>query len=61
MEEQNKRSPRFWVPSLYLAQGLPYFAVALVANQMFKSLGMANDTLNHWSALIGMACGLKPL
>ncbi|MGV7210412.1 MFS transporter [Oxalobacteraceae bacterium A2-2] len=61
MQEQNKHSPRFWVPSLYLAQGLPFFAVALVANQMFKSLGVANDVLNHWTALIGMAWVLKPL
>ena len=25
------RSPPFWVPTLYLAQGLPFYAVALVA------------------------------
>jgi PAT family beta-lactamase induction signal transducer AmpG len=57
----NIRNPKLWVPSLYLAQGLPFFAVALVANQMFKSLGVANDVLNHWTALIGMAWVLKPL
>ncbi|WP_295998499.1 MFS transporter [Rugamonas sp.] len=58
---ESTRNPKLWVPSLYLAQGLPFFAVALVANQMFKSLGVANDVLNHWTALIGMAWVLKPL
>jgi PAT family beta-lactamase induction signal transducer AmpG len=55
------RNPKLWVPSLYLAQGLPFFAVAIVANQMFKSMGVPNDELNHWTALIGLAWVFKPL
>jgi MFS transporter, PAT family, beta-lactamase induction signal transducer AmpG len=55
------RNPKLWVPSLYLAQGLPFFAVAIVANQMFKSMGVPNDELNHWTALIGFAWVFKPL
>ena len=35
-----KRSPMFWVPTLYLAEGLPLYAVALIAGLMFKSLGV---------------------
>ncbi|WP_332854657.1 MFS transporter [Duganella sp. S19_KUP01_CR8] len=57
---QNIRNPKFWVPSLYLAQGLPYFAVAIVASQMLKSMGVPNDELSHWTALIGIAWALKP-
>jgi PAT family beta-lactamase induction signal transducer AmpG len=57
----NIRNPKFWVPSLYLAQGLPFFAVAIVANQMLKSMGVPNDELNHWTALIGFAWVFKPL
>ncbi len=55
------RNPKFWVPSLYLAQGLPFFAVAIVANQMLKSMGVPNDELNHWTGLIGFAWVFKPL
>ncbi|TFW31328.1 MFS transporter [Massilia horti] len=62
MQEQKQiRNPKLWVPSLYLAQGLPFFAVAIVANQMLKSMGVPNDELNHWTGLIGFAWVLKPL
>jgi PAT family beta-lactamase induction signal transducer AmpG len=55
------RSPATWVPSLYLAQGLPFFAVMMVAGQMFKSMGMANAEIGHWTTLIGSAWIFKPL
>ena len=55
------RSPLAWVPSLYFAQGLPFFAVALVAGQMFKSMGVANDDIGHWTAAIMSAWIFKPL
>ncbi len=63
MDNQNHdvRNPKFWVPSLYLAQGLPFFAVAIVASQMLKSMGVPNDELNHWTGLIGLAWVFKPL
>jgi PAT family beta-lactamase induction signal transducer AmpG len=61
MNRPDIRNPKFWVPSLYLAQGLPFFAVAIVANQMLKSMGVPNDELNHWTALIGFAWVFKPL
>jgi len=55
------RNPPFWVPSLYFAQGLPYFAVALIAGLMFKSMGVANEDIAHWTAYIGAAWVFKPL
>jgi PAT family beta-lactamase induction signal transducer AmpG len=55
------RNPLAWVPSLYFAQGLPYFAVALIASLMFKSLGVPNDDISHWTAAIGAAWVFKPL
>ncbi|PPJ40531.1 MFS transporter, partial [Pseudoxanthomonas sp. KAs_5_3] len=39
------RSPISWVPTLYFAQGLPFYAVALVAGLMFKSMGVPNDQI----------------
>jgi PAT family beta-lactamase induction signal transducer AmpG len=55
------RNPLAWVPSLYFAQGLPFFAVALVAGQMFKSMGIGNDDIGHWTAAIMSAWIFKPL
>lgn len=55
------RNPLTWVPSLYFAQGLPFFAVALVAGQMFKSMGVGNDDIGHWTAAIMSAWIFKPL
>ena len=63
MTDNNKsaRSPATWVPSLYLAQGLPFFAVMMLAGQMLKSLGLGNAEIAHWTTLIGSAWIFKPL
>ncbi|HEY0060929.1 MAG TPA: MFS transporter [Telluria sp.] len=60
-ENDAVRSPSLWVPSLYLAQGLPFFAVMLLAGQMLKSQGLANDEITHWTTWIGFAWIFKPL
>ena len=39
--------PMRWVPTLYLAEGLPFYAVALVAGLMYKSLGVPNGFLSR--------------
>jgi PAT family beta-lactamase induction signal transducer AmpG len=61
MKAAPSRSPLLWVPSLYFAQGLPFFAVAILAGQMFKSMGVANDDIAHWTAAIMSAWIFKPL
>ena len=48
----SKRSPMFWVPTLYLAEGLPFYAVALIAGLMYKSLGVPNDQIARWTGLV---------
>src|SRR3954468_18407895 len=55
------RHPLSWVPTLYLAQGLPFYAVALVAGLMFKSLGVANDQIARWTGVLGLAWVFKAL
>jgi PAT family beta-lactamase induction signal transducer AmpG len=55
------RHPLAWVPTLYLAQGLPFYAVALVAGLMFKSLGMPNDLIARWTGVLGLAWVVKAL
>ena len=60
-DNKKSKNPLTWVPTLYFAQGLPFFAVALVAGQMFKSMGVANDDIGHWTAAIMSAWIFKPL
>ncbi len=55
------RSPMQWVPTLYFAEGLPFYAVALIAGLMYKSMGVANDQIARWTGLIGLAWVFKPL
>ncbi|HWJ93280.1 MAG TPA: MFS transporter, partial [Telluria sp.] len=44
-----------------LAQGLPFYAVALVASLMFKSLGVPNDQIARWTGILGLAWVFKAL
>ena len=53
--------PMRWVPTLYLAEGLPFYAVALVAGLMYKSLGIPNEQIARWTGLIGLAWVFKCL
>lgn len=56
-----RRHPLSWVPTLYLAQGLPFYAVALVAGQMMKSMGVPNDQIGRWTGALGLAWAFKAL
>jgi PAT family beta-lactamase induction signal transducer AmpG len=55
------RSPISWVPTLYFVQGLPFFTVAMIAGLMFKSMGVDNASIGHYTALLGLAWVFKPL
>ncbi len=59
--ETARRHPMSWVPTLYLAQGLPFYAVALIASLMYKSLGVPNDQIARWTGLLGFAWVFKCL
>ncbi|MBQ9475847.1 MAG: MFS transporter [Bacteroidales bacterium] len=53
-------SPWLWVPTLYLAEGIPYFLVNTIALIMFKDMGMDNGTLALVTSLISLPWVLKP-
>src|SRR5471030_111673 len=60
-EMPSRRSPALWVPTLYFAEGLPYFVVATIAGLMYKSMGMANDQIALWTGMLGFVWVFKPL
>lgn len=56
-----KQSPWSWIPSLYIAEGLPFVAVTTIALVMFKRLGMSNAEVTFYSSLIALPWVIKPL
>jgi MFS transporter, PAT family, beta-lactamase induction signal transducer AmpG len=50
-----------WVPTAYLAEGIPFAMVIWVAGTMFKDLGRSDADITVGTASIGLAWSLKPL
>jgi PAT family beta-lactamase induction signal transducer AmpG len=55
------RSPWAWVPSLYLAEGLPYVMVMTVSVILYKKLGVSNTELALWTSWLYLPWVVKPL
>jgi PAT family beta-lactamase induction signal transducer AmpG len=53
--------PFAWVPTLYFAEGIPFFAVSLIAALLYKRLGMRNDVIALYTKLLLLPWSLKPL
>ena len=57
---QSKTSPWLWVPTLYFAEGLPYFIVNVISVTMFKRLGMSNGDIALYTSLLYLPWTIKP-
>ena len=55
------RTPWSWVPTLYFAEGLPYFIVNNISVVMFKNMGMPNGMLALYTSLLYLPWVIKPL
>lgn len=55
------RNPWTWVPTLYLAQGLPFAVVNSVSVIMYKSLGVSNADIAFYTAWLYLPWVIKPL
>lgn len=55
------RWPATWVPSAYLAEGIPFAMVIWVAGTMFKDLGHSDSEITLGTASVGIVWSLKPL
>ena len=53
--------PARWVPTLYFAEGVPFFAVALIAGILYKRLGLRNDVITFYTSWLLLPWSLKPL
>ncbi|MBR1632509.1 MAG: MFS transporter [Bacteroidales bacterium] len=56
-----ERSPWSWVPTLYFAEGIPYFVVNVISVTMYKKMGMGNADLALLTSLLYLPWVIKPL
>jgi PAT family beta-lactamase induction signal transducer AmpG len=62
MATQTKNpSPWAWIPSLYLAEGLPYVAVNIVSVIMYKRMGISNADIALYTSLLYLPWVIKPI
>jgi PAT family beta-lactamase induction signal transducer AmpG len=54
-------TPWAWIPSLYLAEGLPYVIVMSVSVIMFKALGLSNTKVALYTSWLYLPWTIKPL
>ncbi len=50
-----------WIPTLYFAQGLPYFAVMTIAVIMYKKLGLSNTDIALYTSWLYLPWVIKPI
>lgn len=55
-----RRSPWFWIPSLYFAEGLPYVVVMTVSVIMYKRLGISNTEIALYTSWLYLPWVIKP-
>ncbi len=59
--DRTAKSPWWWIPTLYFAEGVPYFVVNVISVTMFKRLGMSNADLAMYTSLLYLPWVIKPL
>ena len=55
------RSPWSWVPTLYLAEGIPYVAVMSIAVIMYDRMGISHTDIAFYTAWLYLPWVIKPL
>ena len=58
---KESRNPWLWIPTLYFAEGIPYFIVNNISVVMFKNMGMPNGMLALYTSLLYLPWVIKPL
>ncbi len=57
----SNRNPWFWVPSIYLAEGIPYMIAMTVSVILYKKLGLSNTQIALYSSWLYLPWVIKPL
>jgi PAT family beta-lactamase induction signal transducer AmpG len=59
--ERHAVNPAAWVPTLYFAEGAPFFVVSLIAGIFYKRLGLPNDIIALYTSWLLLPWSLKPI
>ena len=57
--EPKQKSPWWWVPTLYFAEGVPYFVVNNISVMMFTKMGVPNGDMSFFTTLLYFPWFLK--
>lgn len=60
-EKRTMQNPWTWVPSLYLAEGIPYVMVMTVSVILYKRLGVSNAEIAFYTSWLYLPWVIKPL
>ena len=55
------RNPWWWIPTLYFAEGIPYFIVNNISVMMFTKMVVPNGEMAMFTSLLYLPWSLKPL
>ena len=56
----SEKSPWLWIPTLYFAEGLPYFIVNQISVMLFTRMGVPNGQMAFFTSLIYLPWTIKP-
>jgi PAT family beta-lactamase induction signal transducer AmpG len=54
-------NPWYWIPTLYFAEGIPYFIVNNISVIMFNNMGMSKGDMAMYTSLLYLPWVIKPL
>ncbi len=60
-KKETYRNPWSFIPTLYFAEGVPYFIVNMVSMLVYKDLGISNAEITFWTSLLYLPWVIKML
>jgi MFS transporter, PAT family, beta-lactamase induction signal transducer AmpG len=60
-QKPTSRNPWSWVPSLYVAEGIPYIMAVTVSVVLYKRLGVSNTDIAFYTSWLYLPWVIKPL
>lgn len=60
MKNKSFVNPWLWVPTLYFAEGIPYFLVNNISVMMFTKMGVPNGQMALFTSLLYLPWAIKP-
>lgn len=61
MNHVKDRNPWAWIPTLYFAEGIPYIMVMIIAEIMYKRLGLSNADAALYTSWLYLPWVIKPI